>query len=61
MVASSILTLKLHGVFSSDHALIYIKLLCPKVALHQLFIIVIENVHGAVSNDCKEISSLEIA
>ena len=44
-----------HGIFSSDHTLVHTKLLCPTTALHRLFIVDIENVHGAVSDVCKEI------
>ena len=62
-VDSSIFTPNLSrtAFFSGNHALVYTKFFCPAPAFLCFLIVDIQNVHGSVSDICKEISSLEIS
>ena len=49
-----------YGVSGSDHALVDAEFLCPTAAFHGLFVVDIQNVHGAVSDVCQQIRAPEV-
>nr|WP_200889772.1 hypothetical protein [Robinsoniella peoriensis] len=48
-----------HGIAGGNHALVYTLFFCPALVFHRLFVVDIQQIHGAVTDVCKKIGSHE--